>query len=275
MSDARLHDDAIAAQIRVPDPEQCPPLTLIVGPCRSGTTALLRAAAAAGHRSYFQPLKQLIRKRLAGETTEFTVAPGREPVILKETFGPFVAEEAAFDPVELLCSRGYPPERLNVIATFRHPVDMYLSTERLVSANDSFTGLETGVFVAAFAQTVAVYERARARGIVTTAFVVDGYPDLEPRDVLRTLFARHGLTYTDDAVDWAANRLDDLIPKDTAPAMFHAPGGLNGVRTSAGYRLERPRHTGSPADTPAGVAGLFAEYERMLTRSALDLGHTK
>lgn len=273
MGDTAARGDATAARIHVPGPAECPPLTLIVGPCRSGTTALLRSTAAVGHPSYFQPIKQLIRGGLAGESPEFTIAPGDSPIVLKETFGPFVAEEVVFDPVEMLLTRGYPPRRLNVIATFRHPVDTYLSWKRMVSANPTFPVLDTGVFVAAFAHTEAVYERARANGITATAFVVDGCPHLDPRDVLRRLFTRHGLVYTDDAVEWGSDKLDSLIHKEPAPALFRAPGALHAVRTSKSYRLEGPRHAGSLPGTPGDVVDLIAEYERLLIQSAVDVGH--
>ncbi|MFE1408311.1 hypothetical protein ACFW5D_32785 [Streptomyces sp. NPDC058770] len=86
-------DAETANRVELAEPDRLPPLTVVAGPCRSGTTDLLRAAAVTGHPAYFQPLKSLIRNAMAGEEARFelrTVGLHEASGVLEslETYGP-------------------------------------------------------------------------------------------------------------------------------------------------------------------------------------------
>jgi hypothetical protein len=264
----------LSARIRLPAADECPGATLIVGPCRSGTTALLRAAAATGHRAYFQPVKRLIRKELVGEQATFEIEPSPHRVVIKETLGPFVHEEATFDPVRLLAAAGYPIVRADIVVVMRQPVSLYRSWERLYGVNSHLGPLNLDVFVTAFEHSISLYHAARASGLTATAFTPDAFAGADPARVVAALFARHNLRYDRRAVEWGADAppLDRLMVKEPEPEIFRCPGALNGVRHSIGYRLV---DTGPDVTAhPARVAELVPRYETFRQHSAIDLEET-
>jgi hypothetical protein len=268
---APVTDRDIVPRIRLSRPEKCPPLTLIVGPCRSGTTAVLRAAAATGHRAYFQPVKRILRQASVGRPEDFVVDPGTERIVVKETFGPFLPAEARFDPVALLAAAGYPVERVNLVVLLRHPVDTYLSWQRLYRAGPLSTDVDTSVFVTAFRHTVRVYEDAR---VPVTAFVPDGITMLDEATALANLFHRTGLAYGPAAVAWhthAARPLDELIERQPEPDEFRAPGALDGVRGADRYRFIARGTGAAGTGVPDEVLALQGEYDRFRQRCAVDL----
>lgn len=273
----RVPDAETADRIELAGPGRLPPLTVVAGPCRSGTTALLRAAAATGHPAYFQPLKRLIRNAMTGEESRFRLRSGASPAVLKETFGPFVAGETEFDPVAILRSRGYPDSKLSLIVTLRHPVDLYHSWERLYEANAHVDGVDSHLFVTAFRQGLKVHHQACDSGLLVTAFATDALADRTPASVLAALFARHGLRYTDGAAEWSDGRaeaLDTSIIREAEPEVFRAAGSLDGVRRSHAYVLGAPKAAPGGAEVPQCVAELVPAYETFMARSRVDLGGT-
>lgn len=102
-----------------------PTLVLVVGPARSGTTALMLALASSGvvARCYYQPLKALMRfaaPRLRIRTTD-------QAVLIKETFWSAQSGVPRFDPLSLLSAAGYPVKKIRPIFVFRHPLSTYAS----------------------------------------------------------------------------------------------------------------------------------------------------
>src|SRR5947209_13766937 len=89
--------DQITSRLKVPVLDGRSPVVCIVSPCRCGSTALLRATGCAGYRSYFQPLKRLIRKLLLGQNAGWELPYTTDPIVIKEAFGPFLLAEAGFD----------------------------------------------------------------------------------------------------------------------------------------------------------------------------------
>ncbi|MET9381010.1 hypothetical protein ABZY09_07930 [Streptomyces sp. NPDC002928] len=267
-------DEEIGAHVHLPRGREFAELTLVIGPCRSGSTAVLRAAAATGHTAHFQPFKRLIRRTLLGEEARFALPSGPGRGVLKETFGPFLLAESAFDPVTILSGLGYPSHLLNLIVTLRHPVDMYLSWERLHRANDRFGGTDTEVFVAAFRHTLDLHRRARDSGLRVTAFAADALSDSKPEDVLPVLFARHGLAYSSAAVRWptAPGVLDASMVREPEPELFRAPGALDGVRRAAAFAFRAPRAGGAANGVPHQVTELIDEYQRFAAQTIEDLG---
>jgi hypothetical protein len=270
----RVSEAEIRDCVRLPRRTDLPALTVVAGPCRSGTTALQRAAAATGHPSYFQPLKRLIRSAMVGQDAQFTLWPAAGPVVLKETFGPFVIGEVEFDPLGILRRCGYPISMLSLIITLRHPVDLFHSWQRLYGANGRFGAPSPDLFVAAFRHTLDVHQWARDSGHRVTAFAVDSLSNKEPESVLSTLFARHGLDYTSAAVDWtgaSGGRLDELIIREPEPAVFRASGSLDGVRHATNYSLHGRQCGTLIRKVPDRVVELAVMYECFVAQCLNDL----
>jgi hypothetical protein len=267
-------EEQIRARVHLPGERQLADLTLVVGPCRSGTTAVLRAAAATGHAAHFQPFKRLVRHTLLGEESRFVLPSGPRLTVLKETFGPFLLAESVFDPVAVLTGLGYPSHLLSLVVTLRHPVDTYLSWQRLHRANGKFGAIDTEVFVAAFRHTLALHRRARDSGLRVTAFAADALSDQKPEDVLPTLFARHGLAYTSAAVHWPMDpqSLDASMVREPEPELFRAPGALDGVRRAAAFTLRAPQADRAPTGVPHQVSELINAYQRFASQCTDDLG---
>lgn len=270
---AAVSEHDILKYLRIPD-DELPPLTVILGPCRSGTTALLRAAAATGHRAYFQPLKRIIRQlSVGGSATQFELPPSGDRIVIKETFGPFLLVEARFDPVMLLTARGYPKELITVLVMVREPGQMYLSWQRLYRSSREFGGVDVRVYSAAVRHTLACYQAACDAGITATAFVPDGMAEAGEHVVLAAIFQRCGLRFGPEAVDWQASgqQLDSVIERDSEPEPFRVPGALDTIRRSAGYRLLPPPSAEMSDTMPTEVIALRGTYDMFRAQCAADL----
>lgn len=269
-----VSESDVLDRIRLPPPDDCPPLTLLLGPCRSGTTALLRAAAAAGNIAYFQPIKRMIRCALVGDHGVLTVRPGVAPIVIKETFGPFLKTEALFDPLRILVRRGYPQDRISVVVVLRDALAMYRSWSTLHLLNPRFGTVDTDVYVAAWWNAVDCYWRARTAGVASTAFVPDGFDGTTDRKgILAALFDRCGLVFGPEAVDWSAadRSLDESIEREPEPDLFLARGALATVRSSTRYQLLR-RDSADVAGIPEEVLRLRDAYEEFRASCLTDLG---
>jgi hypothetical protein len=64
-------------------------IILTIAPCRSGTTAMLRAFGALGIESYLQPLKNLLRWQAVGEERVWCPGGTGRTLFIKETLGSF------------------------------------------------------------------------------------------------------------------------------------------------------------------------------------------
>src|SRR3989344_735260 len=88
-----------------------PRLIVIVGPCRTGTTALANVFSKAGLTVYMQPVKSAGRAKESKQE----IIPWRMKeeyiAVVKETLGAKIEAEF-FDPVEILLNLGYPKEKL-------------------------------------------------------------------------------------------------------------------------------------------------------------------
>lgn len=105
-----------------------PVLVLVVGPARSGTTALFLALASNGRvdRCYYQPLKSLMRFGFP----RLTVNPADSTILMKETFWAAHSQVPRFDPLTVLCKAGYPVSKIRPIFIFRDPVSTFASWRR-------------------------------------------------------------------------------------------------------------------------------------------------
>ncbi|WP_331253126.1 sulfotransferase domain-containing protein [Pseudomonas bijieensis] len=96
---------------------------LILGPCRSGTTFLFNALASSHYIGIFQPLKHILRCEHMKVDPKISLRDfvGKR-LVLKEAFGPYLASEATYDPVEILANN-LSLKKILLITILRNPVD--------------------------------------------------------------------------------------------------------------------------------------------------------
>ena len=140
-------------------PEPPRRVILMISPCRSGSTVLLRPFGYSGIPSFFQPIKNALRWRLEGREKPW-LPPREDVVFLKETFGPFLAEETAFDPLAELCASGVDPTRLHLVLLQRDPGAVWSSWCEYWEGRTS-----KALFERAFAACGAVCRTAERLGI--------------------------------------------------------------------------------------------------------------
>lgn len=184
----------VAARIRL-DPEHAAPVILSVSPCRSGSTVMLRVFGYAGVPSYFQPLKNLLRWAMLGETCDWTLPSAVHPIFVKETLGPFTVAESRFDPLKALLDAGLSPERLRLLVIGRRPDDTWISWQRFWRGRTCLANL-----IIAYRTTEKIRLASLALGIPTTHLVYEALRDHPPEIVIQRLFARLGVPYTRSAV---------------------------------------------------------------------------
>ncbi len=177
------------------DPQQVAPVLLAVSPCRSGSTALLRVFGYSGVESHFQPLKNVLRWQMQGEDYTWSVPNGPDLVFLKETLGPFTAEESRFNPLQVLLSAGYPPDRVRLLIFGREPIQTWSSWCAYWSRK---TRIEH--YITAYHTADLVGKQARSLGIDTTCLVYEALRDHPMETVVRCLMGHLGIPYTPRAI---------------------------------------------------------------------------
>jgi len=90
---------------------------LIAGPCRSGTTWLQKSVSADGRISIWQPIKHAIRTKVS-PLDHLQSFGSQHDFVIKETFGPYQANEALFNPVAYL-RHAFPDHELRIAICFR------------------------------------------------------------------------------------------------------------------------------------------------------------
>ncbi len=99
-----------------------PRIILCCGKCRVGSTPLANVFGHAEIPALYQPMKTLLRHRLVGEVCpEMNLSLDQPVVFIKETFGPYVAAECTFSPLQVLLDAGFRSEDIQVILMERRP----------------------------------------------------------------------------------------------------------------------------------------------------------
>lgn len=145
---------------------------LVAGPCRSGTTFIFNALASDRYIGVFQPVKHILRSKLAA------IAPGEfapngsrgQNMIIKESFGPYFLEEVRYDPViELQSVLGIFDPKL--ILVMRNPLDCFASWLK----SFSLTSKEAEpVFIESYRHTYSLYERYKNQLDVQVVILDEG-----------------------------------------------------------------------------------------------------
>ena len=180
----------VTSKVCLPDPDDCPPLVLLIGPCRVGTTALFLSLSKVS-KAYYQPLKSILRTGLG----ELEIEPSLKPISIKETLGPFHPAECSLDPLSILLEAGYPMEKLSLVSMFRHPFDTYRSWE------ESFLDVNPSLFINAYQSAEKVTRQGKSLGVKTSVFLYESL-GISPSMVLERLFSQLPLTFDSSILRW-------------------------------------------------------------------------
>ena len=197
--------ETVAKNIHIGDPSLIPKVILSVSPCRSGTTVMLRIFASAGIESHFQELKNVFRWHLQGEHGSWELPKkAGHTLYLKETIGPFLPEEARFNPMDVLLKAGYPVNKLQILLIVREPLETWASW---VHWWREVTRLD--YFIAAFETTEKIRNQAAVAGIPVTMLAYETFQHNLPKTVIRQLFTRLQIPCS---IPFAIDKWDKLPP---------------------------------------------------------------
>ena len=240
---------------------------LLVCPCRSGSTILLRAFGHAGLPAYFQPIKNARRWQYEGHDRPWyppDVAHD-QAIFLKETFGPFHREETSYDPLAELLGSNLPAERIALVVLLRDPAAVWASWRHYWEGRTS-----PDVFAQAWAAPQRCVETASAAGVPSYAML---YEDLcqHPQAELSALFARMGRVFPLDALeDWdrkpgfGAAGSGVFMPDE--PEAFLTPQAHEPMIRATGIRPMKPVGTiSAPERQMLTKLGVFERYHDLST----------
>jgi hypothetical protein len=261
----------VAQHIRVPHKANCPSLILILSHCRSGSTALGRVFACSGYTYYHQPIKTILRHQYVGKELMWEMPVRGTPIIVKETFGPYLEQECCLDPLRILDMAGYPMGKIHIIMTVREPFSAFASWKHWWPA------VRIENFIKAYHNTVHREREALSRDIAVTNYIFEAIKRHTPDVVIKKLFEKLGLTYADAAVCWhnspAYGTADSHIVEVDQPDEFLVVGIRDQIKTSTQYNfVERDTRTLQHADIcKIRKAGLLEVYEDFRRDCARDL----
>ena len=165
-------------------PEEPPEMILVVGPCRTGTTALGNVFARFGIISYMQPIKSMRRAVEEGQIiTDWTIDSAASVIFSKETLGA-KTEAEFFDPIEELQRVGYPLDKIHLIGTCRDP------RATLGSWVEMWGKVPMSGFVESFKLIDRILDRAENLGMNMTHYVQEAIGTNEPQLVIDRLLKR-------------------------------------------------------------------------------------
>ncbi len=197
---------------------QIPNIILGVGPCRSGTTAMLRVFAEAGIDAWSQPIKTTLRDFLNGKPNPYVFTVPDKPVIfIKETLGADTREESTLNPLAVLLDAGVPAEKLHVLALTREPLATVDSWIRVIKKSSPEELVAHAL--QAITTTARIKQQADRLGISTNSFVYESLRDNQPSSVIEKLFNRLGLPFSSSILEnWLIQPLEHhphlhLIPQ--------------------------------------------------------------
>ncbi|MBN1263657.1 MAG: hypothetical protein JW991_04850 [Candidatus Pacebacteria bacterium] len=249
--------EPLLENVFLPDGE-VPLLVVVVGPCRSGTTALSNVLALTGHFSYMQPFKSMGRASLEGGRVKWVIKEN-SLAFSKETLG-VETDIEYFDPVDLLLRRGYPKDKLQVVTILRRPEETLDSWQRL------WGSVSEERLIQAYYQTVAIKRRADQKGIPVIPYVPETIRYNDPGEVIARLFAAIGseeLVYHPGLTDWSQGPVfgesgSNVVFFDNPPDRF-----IQGVKKGRGYvsEMRRPQLTARQQEI-LSLSGLGMIYDQ-------------
>lgn len=196
-----------------------PKLIIIIGPCRTGTTALANNFVKAGITSYMQPIKSMRRAMEIREEIVPWYIKEEEYAITKETIGVNTPADF-FDPVQILLDLGYPKNKIVLIPIIRDPIQTYVSWKCLWGKAD------LQKFIQSYELILQIKNRAEQAGIKTIPYVHEIIRDNPVDMVVKRLFQELNLKIDSRCTtkDWGAfkNGGNHLYFYDDPPKKFIA-----------------------------------------------------
>ncbi len=255
------------------DPELAPGIILVISPCRSGSTILLRVFSALGVESHFQPMKTALRWSLLGHDRHWSIQPNSGTrIMVKETLGPFVDAGCSFNPLQVLLEAGFPRAKLHVVILARDPLRTWASWYRFWPHRAPVANM-----IMSFRTTRQIQEQTKALGIASTCLVYDVFRDHPAESVFMRLCQRLDLEYSPLAIQgWEAlpgfgePGSNIVLPEE--PEQFVTPGIHDGVKKATRFAYadnEQALAAIRPSDLEAiARSDLAAIYESWCTESA-------
>ncbi|MBR1272178.1 hypothetical protein JQ629_32355 [Bradyrhizobium sp. AUGA SZCCT0222] len=187
-----IADADIASDVIV-NAYDCPNVIVGVGPSRSGTTLFARMFAELGIRTYYQPLKAILRNRIHGSRVSLPLA-GKGPVFIKETLGAYTTNEASFNPIDILTLADVPTSQLSLLTIVRNP---YTTAASIVENFSWFAEREDliDIMLLCFKSIESIRQRAAERNINAISFVHEAWRDNDPPLVVGQLSKRLAIPF--------------------------------------------------------------------------------
>ncbi len=172
-------------------------IILSISPCRSGSTAMMRAFGAMGIDSYLQPLKNLLRWHSLEVRRHWHPHGGTtRPIYIKETLGPFSQAEVQFNPLDLLLAAGIPVKKLSLLVIGRLPLETWASWQHWWPER---TNVE--LLIKAYQQTEKIRQQAQLLGVETSTLIYDAFRDYPSDILIQRLCYRLNINYYSKAVE--------------------------------------------------------------------------
>jgi len=215
---------------------------LMISPCRSGSTVMLRVFGYGGAAAYFQPIKNALRWGHLGENRPWIPPNDGGPVFIKETFGPFHRFETAFDPVQELIISGLAPDRLRLVVLLRDPGMVWVSWRTVWPQSARME-----LLAQSYRACLSCVATARQSGIPVVQLKYEASAR-DPGQTLSPLFSEMGLGQAEKALrDWpirpafGAAGSGVFLPKE--PADYITQGAHDLVIQAAAFGKLPPRAT--------------------------------
>ena len=247
------------------EPWQVHPETvvLMISPCRSGSTIMLRIFGYGGFLSFFQPIKNALRWRHLGHERPWSAPETAQPVFVKETFGPFEQVEVRFNPLRELIKAGIPAERLRLVVLLREPSYVWSSWRSLWGERT-----RVDVLAEAYHACLGTVGLARALGVVTETLDYEACCK-NPLAILGAMFQRFGHQLPMDAVSgwqdrpgYGAPGSGITLPQEPEP--YITDGAHDPIINSRAFGPVPPRAEPTHEDLMAIAAtDIEASYARL------------
>lgn len=242
LSARRAENLASVARDHIQIPDNPPKMVLIVGPSRTGTTALSNVFARLGVPAYMQPIKSMRRAvDMAENVINWEVDRYASLVVSKETLGPRTEAEF-FDPAEELLKIGYPEDKIYIIGVLREP------RATLASWVSMWGKVPMQGLIKSYQLIDHILSNAQRRGEKVTYYVHEAISANDPGVVTGKLFERVGISIVENVHLPREERLSDFVDWRSGPIFgesgsniifFDSPPGrfIKGVKEGKGYHF--------------------------------------
>jgi hypothetical protein len=167
-------------------PQNPPQLIIIVGPCRTGTTALANIFAKIGITVYMQPIRSARRAEEMGNKIIPWNINVEDIAVTKETIG-VDTPVGFFDPLQILLDFGYPKKKIQLIPIIRD------QRKTLASWKQMWGDINRKNFIKSYELTQKIKNKAEHIGIETIPYVHEIIRDQNSDIVIQNLFNKLSL----------------------------------------------------------------------------------